>query len=158
MSSLTPTNVVIAGLGGQGVLKCSDILAEAAFRAGFMVKKAEIHGMSQRGGSVTSDVRFGKEVWSPMVPEGEADVLVILETTQLEPNQHVLKQDGILLSVEQLDHKALPSPKTVNTAMLGMLSKHLPEIDEQYWHAAMDAFFPEKLREMNHEAFAVGRK
>ena len=158
MSSHTTKNVVIAGLGGQGVLKCSDILAEAAFRAGFSVKKAEIHGMSQRGGSVTSDVRFGKEVWSPMVPAGEADVLVILETTQLEPNQHMLKPDGTLLSVEQLDAKTLPSPKTVNTAMLGMLSKHLPEIDEQSWLSAMDAIFPEKLREMNHTAFAVGRK
>ncbi len=58
-------NVVIAGLGGQGVIKASDILADAALRAGLDVKKAEIHGMSQRGGSVTSDVRFGEEVLSP---------------------------------------------------------------------------------------------
>ena len=54
------TNIVIAGLGGQGVLKASDIVAEVAFRAGLDVKKSEIHGMSQRGGSVTSDVRFGE--------------------------------------------------------------------------------------------------
>ena len=53
------TNVVVAGLGGQGVLKASDILADAAMRAGFDVKKSEINGMSQRGGSVSSDVRFG---------------------------------------------------------------------------------------------------
>ena len=53
------TNIVIAGLGGQGVLKASDIVADVAFRAGLDVKKSEIHGMSQRGGSVTSDVRFG---------------------------------------------------------------------------------------------------
>jgi len=66
------TNVVIAGLGGQGVLKASDILADAAFLAGLDVKKSEIHGMSQRGGSVTSDVRFGRQVLSPMVPAGEA--------------------------------------------------------------------------------------
>ena len=62
------TNVVIAGLGGQGVLKASDILAEVAFRAGLDVKKSELHGMSQRGGSVSSDVRFGPQVFSPMVP------------------------------------------------------------------------------------------
>ena len=66
----TVTNVVLAGLGGQGVIKASDILADAALRAGFDVKKAEIHGMSQRGGSVTSDVRFGRKVLSPMVPRG----------------------------------------------------------------------------------------
>ena len=67
-------NVVVAGLGGQGAIKASDILADAACRAGFDVKKAEIHGMSQRGGSVTSDVRFGPEVLSPMIPAGEATV------------------------------------------------------------------------------------
>ena len=52
-------NVIVAGLGGQGAIKASDILADVAFRAGRDVKKAEVHGMSQRGGSVTSDVRFG---------------------------------------------------------------------------------------------------
>src|ERR1017187_7626908 len=57
-------NVVVAGLGGQGVLKASDILADVALRAGFDVKKSEIKGMSQRGGSVTSDVRFGQTVLS----------------------------------------------------------------------------------------------
>jgi indolepyruvate ferredoxin oxidoreductase beta subunit len=84
------TNVVIAGLGGQGVLKASDILADAAFRAGLDVKKAEVHGMSQRGGSVACDVRFGAKVLSPMVPAGEADFLLVLEPTQADPNRHVL--------------------------------------------------------------------
>ena len=65
------TNVTVAGLGGQGVLTVTDILAEVLFRAGFDVKKSEVHGMSQRGGSVSSEVRFGKSVASPMVPEGE---------------------------------------------------------------------------------------
>ena len=71
MSSSQVTNVVVAGLGGQGVLKASDILADVAFAAGLDVKKSEVHGMSQRGGSVASDVRFGEHVFSPMVPEGE---------------------------------------------------------------------------------------
>jgi indolepyruvate ferredoxin oxidoreductase beta subunit len=57
------TNIVVAGLGGQGVLKASDIIAEVAFGAGLDVKKSEIHGMSQRGGSVSSDVRFGERVF-----------------------------------------------------------------------------------------------
>lgn len=84
-------NVVIAGLGGQGVLKASDIVAEVAFRAGLDVKKSEIHGMSQRGGSVTSDVRFGSQVFSPMVPEGEADYLVVLAEDQVEVNRAALR-------------------------------------------------------------------
>ena len=77
------TNVVFCGLGGQGVIKASDILADAALRAGFDVKKSEIHGMSQRGGSVSSDVRFGKQVLSPMVPAGEVDYLVVVAPDQL---------------------------------------------------------------------------
>ena len=65
-------NIVIAGLGGQGVLTCSDIVADVAFHAGLDVKKSELHGMSQRGGSVSSDVRFGPQVFSPMVPAGRS--------------------------------------------------------------------------------------
>src|SRR5512138_380993 len=92
------TNVVVAGLGGQGVLKGTDILADAALRAGHDVKKSEIKGMSQRGGSVTGDVRFGPEVFSPMVPAGEADFLLVLESTQVEPNRHLLREGGVLIT------------------------------------------------------------
>lgn len=80
---MSVVNIVIAGLGGQGVLKASDIVAEAAFRAGYDVKKAEVHGMSQRGGSVASDVRYGTRVFSPMVTRGEADFLVVLAADRL---------------------------------------------------------------------------
>ena len=83
---------------GEGVLKASDIVAEVAFRAGLDVKKSEIHGMSQRGGSVTSDVRFGEKVYSPMVPPGEADYLVVLSPDQVEPNRWQIAGRG------QADH------------------------------------------------------
>lgn len=72
-------NFVIAGIGGQGALLVSNVLAEVGVRAGFDVKKTEVHGMSQRGGSVTSHVRWGAKVHSPMVGEGEADFLLALE-------------------------------------------------------------------------------
>jgi indolepyruvate ferredoxin oxidoreductase beta subunit len=85
-------NVVLAGLGGQGVIKASDILADAALRAGLDVKKSEIHGMSQRGGSVTSDVRFGGRVLSPMVPRGEADFLVVLAPSEVEVARPLLRR------------------------------------------------------------------
>ncbi|NLF08624.1 MAG: hypothetical protein GX594_11700, partial [Pirellulaceae bacterium] len=88
----SPLSVVIAGLGGQGVLKASDILADAAFLSGYDVKKSEIHGMSQRGGSVASDVRFGGQVHSPMIPSGEADLLVVLAEDQVENNRPRLRE------------------------------------------------------------------
>ena len=75
----TITNVTLVGVGGQGILLTSDILARAAAISGFDVKKSEIHGMSQRGGSVSSQVRFGAAVHSPIIPDGESDFLVAFE-------------------------------------------------------------------------------
>lgn len=69
------TNILLVGVGGQGILLASEILSEACMLAGYDVKKSEIHGMSQRGGSVVSHVRYGREVFSPIVPEGEGDLL-----------------------------------------------------------------------------------
>src|SRR5512137_2217433 len=111
MSDSKVTNVVIGGLGGQGVLKSSDILADTAVRAGYDVKKSELHGMSQRGGSVSSDVRFGPRVLSPMVPVGEADFLLILASDQVEPNRHVLRQGGVLILPDQVDVNRLLNRK-----------------------------------------------
>jgi len=69
------TNILLVGVGGQGILLASEILSEACMLAGYDVKKSEIHGMSQRGGSVVSHVRFGTKVFSPVVPEGEGDIM-----------------------------------------------------------------------------------
>ncbi|AMV72283.1 indolepyruvate oxidoreductase subunit beta [Desulfuromonas sp. DDH964] len=85
------TNVLLVGVGGQGILLASEILAETCMLAGYDVKKSEIHGMSQRGGSVVSHVRFGSEVFSPIVPEGEGDVLFgfeLMETCRALPLLH----------------------------------------------------------------------
>jgi indolepyruvate ferredoxin oxidoreductase beta subunit len=150
------TNVVVAGLGGQGVLKASDILAEAAVRAGFDVKKSEIKGMSQRGGSVSSDVRFGDRVLSPMVPRGEADFLLVLEATQIEPNRHMLKAGGVLLAPDAVSADALENKKSLNVALLGALSAHLP-LPEAAWIEALRAAFPEAFFENNERAFNAGR-
>ncbi len=154
------TNIVIAGLGGQGVVKASDILADAALAAGFDVKKSELHGMSQRGGSVTSDVRFGhpehSPVLSPMVPPGEAHVLLVLEATQTEVARPLLHPDGLLIGPEVIAPGALKNKKSFNVAMLGALSTALA-IDEAYWHAAIRANLAEKLHAINAQAFATGR-
>lgn len=150
------TNIVIAGLGGQGVLKASDILAQAVFLAGYDIKKSEIHGMSQRGGSVASDVRFGAKVQSPMVPEGESDYLIVLSEDQVAPNRHMLAADGVMITPESLEMDALANRKSINVALLGALSAYL-EIGDEHWMAAIDANLPPKLHEVNHQAFLTGR-
>ncbi len=150
------TNVVVAGLGGQGVLKASDILADAALRAGFEVKKSEVKGMSQRGGSVTSEVRFGDAVLSPMVPPGEADFLLVLEPTQVEPNLYILKPDGQLIKPEAVDPGKLANKKSLNVALLGVLSAHLP-LPEKDWLDALREAFPAEFFAHNQQAFLAGR-
>jgi indolepyruvate ferredoxin oxidoreductase beta subunit len=156
MHNQSVTNVVLAGLGGQGVLTASDILAQAVLRAGYDVKKSEIKGMSQRGGSVTSDVRFGQAVFSPMVTAGQADYLLVLEPTQVEPHRYWLKPEGILITPDQVDATHLPSRKSLNVALLGALSARLP-IPEQCWLDALRAGFAEALFAANQPAFLSGR-
>jgi indolepyruvate ferredoxin oxidoreductase beta subunit len=150
------TNVVIAGLGGQGVLKASDILADVAVRAGYDVKKSEIKGMSQRGGSVTSDVRFGEAVLSPMVSAGEADFLLVLEPTQVDPNRQALKPAGVLITPEAVNPQQLANKKSLNVALLGALSAHLA-LPESDWLAALQEAFPPEFFEHNRQAFLSGR-
>lgn len=91
------TNVLIVGVGGQGVILASNILCEVALRAGFDVKKSEVHGMSQRGGSVTSHVRFGEKVYSPLVPNGKADTLLAFEAAEALRYCHEVHQGGYLI-------------------------------------------------------------
>ena len=98
-------NVLIVGVGGQGIILASDVLGRVAAAYGYEVKKNEIHGMAQRGGSVSSHVRFGKRVSSPIIKTGEADVLLSFE--QLETLRYFpfLSEKG---KVIVNDHKILP--------------------------------------------------
>ncbi len=75
-------NIILVGVGGQGILLAARIVAAAAVRAGFDVTTNEIHGMAQRGGSVTAQIRYGEEVYSPLILEGTADVLGALEAVE----------------------------------------------------------------------------
>jgi indolepyruvate ferredoxin oxidoreductase beta subunit len=92
------TNILLVGVGGQGILLASEILSEAAMLAGFDVKKSEIHGMSQRGGSVVSHVRYGNEVFSPIVPEGEGDILFGFELMETCRSLPLIKSGGIVVA------------------------------------------------------------
>lgn len=90
-------NFVLVGVGGQGTILASDVLAELGLRLGFDVKKAEVHGMSQRGGSVTSHLRWSPRVFSPIIPLGEADVLVAFEKLEAARFISQLKPEGLAL-------------------------------------------------------------
>jgi indolepyruvate ferredoxin oxidoreductase beta subunit len=91
-------NILLVGVGGQGILLASEILSEAAMLAGFDVKKSEIHGMSQRGGSVVSHVRYGSEVFSPIIPEGEGDILFGFELMETCRSLPLIKPGGIVVA------------------------------------------------------------
>jgi len=88
-------NVSLVGVGGQGIILTADILAKTAAIAGMDVKKSEIHGMAQRGGSVSSQVRFGESVASPVIQEGTTDVLVSFDKLEAVRNAHLLSENGV---------------------------------------------------------------
>ena len=151
------TNIVVSGLGGQGVLKITDILSEVLFTQGFDVKKSEVHGMSQRGGSVSSEVRFGEKINSPMVPAGEADILAVLDATQTEVALPVLKENGKLITPDTVPVDQLKNPKALNTMILGALSAGLHQLPEEAFINSINNAFPENLRSLNIEMFQLGR-
>lgn len=90
------TNVLIVGVGGQGVVLASNILCEVALKAGYDVKKSEVHGMSQRGGVVTSHVRFGNKVFSPMIAAGQAHAVLGFEAAEALRFAHEVAENGTL--------------------------------------------------------------
>ena len=92
-------NVLIVGVGGQGVIMVSRVLASICQRQGFSVKQSEVHGMAKRGGTVFSHVRFGSKVWSPTIPRGKSDILVALEWAEgLRWLNHLNKKTGTLVA------------------------------------------------------------
>lgn len=99
------TNILLCGVGGQGTLLASNILAETAMLAGFDVKKSEVHGMAQRGGSVVSHVRFSEKVHSPLIRKGECDLLLAFEELEALRWSEFLKPNGTVLMNTQ---KILP--------------------------------------------------
>ncbi len=90
-------NVLMSGVGGQGVLVASDILVMVAMEAGLDAKKSEIHGMAQRGGSVVSQVRFGEKIYSPLIATGAADIILAFEKLEAVRYLDYLKTDGVVI-------------------------------------------------------------
>ncbi len=97
-------NIMVVGVGGQGTLLTSRIIGKTALNAGLDVKLSEVHGMAQRGGSVVTFVRFGKDVCEPVVEEGDADILISFERLEALRYAHFLKKDGkIILNDHRID-------------------------------------------------------
>lgn len=90
-------DLLVVGVGGQGIVLASDILGEVALTLGYDVKKTDTLGMAQRGGSVVSHVRIGEKVWSPLIKEGESDVLLALEKLEAARWSYYLRPEGIAI-------------------------------------------------------------
>ncbi|MBQ9874940.1 MAG: indolepyruvate oxidoreductase subunit beta [Thermoguttaceae bacterium] len=120
MSAKETTNVVFVGVGGQGILLASAIVATAALESGYDVKTNEIHGMAQRGGSVLAQVRYGKKVYSPLVPKGTATAIASLERTEAIRYVDYLAPDGLAVISDQVI-----VPVTVSSG-----AAKYPELDE----------------------------
>lgn len=115
-------NIVIAGVGGQGVLMASKVLAESALASGMDVKQNEVHGMAQRGGSVISFVRIGDQVYSPVVMPGSADILISFEPLEALRYVHYLKPGAMLVY-----NKGTINPSTVASG----LATYPSDVEEQ---------------------------
>ncbi len=90
-------DIVVAGVGGQGVLVATDVMANAFMSSDLDVKKSEVHGMAQRGGSVISHVRAGPEVFSPLILAGSADAVMALEKMEALRYAHMVRRDGLIV-------------------------------------------------------------
>jgi indolepyruvate ferredoxin oxidoreductase beta subunit len=150
-------NVTFGGIGGQGIIKASELLGWAALYDGYHVKKSEVHGMSQRGGSVESHVRFGKKIFSPLIGEGQADFLLCFHADEHPRLLPFLKKGGVdlapyLAKVQEI----IEDQRALNTALVGVLAAHLP-IREESWQKALQTVFKPKILKSNRQVFAKAR-
>lgn len=151
-------NVLFYGIGGQGVLTAAEVCALAAMSDGYHVKKSEVKGMAQRGGSVESYVRFGPRVLSPLPLPKDCDVIVCLHAAEYARLKDEVRSGGVDLFPYLSKAQATVGDKRIflNTYMLGVLSSFL-DISEAGWLAAMEQKF-KKAPEQNRMFFLKGRK
>lgn len=155
MSPQKPFEVIFAGVGGQGVLLASEITALAAFEEGLEVKKSEVHGMAQRGGSVVSHVRFGQQVHSPLISKGQGDALVAFEASEASRYDALLKPGAVRIEPGCIPMESLPHPRTANIFIVGCLARHLP-FQQLTWEKVITKMVRPSTLEINLEAFRRG--
>lgn len=181
-------SVILVGVGGQGAILISKILTNGFMQAGFDVKQSEVHGMAQRGGSVSTQVRWGSKVYGPVIGKGEADILIALEKMEAVRYADFLKPDGVAIindyampsttvaagleqypegCIEEMQKNFktislnagqiaidLGNAKCMNVVLLGAMCDSLGvDID---WEAVVAETVPEKVRELNLQAFRAG--
>ncbi|MCD6130401.1 MAG: indolepyruvate oxidoreductase subunit beta [Deltaproteobacteria bacterium] len=173
-------NIVICGVGGQGILKTGELISICAMLSNFDVKKSEVHGMAQRGGSVITFVRFSHKVYSPTVPMGEGDILLSFEMLEALRYLKYLKKEGIGISssmkikpadssypenIERdlqkrgfviVDCKSIKDMRFLNTYMTGFVSPLLP-FEENIWLSSIGKVFTKSIEE-NKNIFLKGRR
>jgi len=163
-------NIIISGVGGQGILTASEILALCAMEENLDVKKSEVHGMSQRGGSVVSFVKFGEKVYSPLIEKGSGDVILAFEKAEALRWRGYLKKEGGVVIMNTLEKygvktivvdavklsKEAGDPRTQNTVLLGVLSNFI-DFSVDTWEKVIKYRVPPKTVEANLRAFELGR-
>lgn len=168
-------DIILCGVGGQGILSIATVIGEAATQAGINLKQAEVHGMSQRGGDVQSNLRLSTEpIYSDLIPEGEADIIISMEPMEALRYVPYLRRDGwVITSSEPLvnipnypdidrvlaDLQALPharllpigkmareahTPKSANMLLLGMAADVIGLVSPEQLKAAIAAVFARK--------------
>jgi len=181
------TNILMVGVGGQGIILASDIISLAAMLDQNDVKKSEIHGMSQRGGSVFSHIRFGEKVHSPLIPHKKADILISLEEmetlrwlqytntdtkiiyakTQIKPSADSIYPEGIETAIKKefetvyTVHTNEIKEKTGNAKFFNVvllgLISNFIDIQDKPWHDALNKEVPEGTYDANLNAFNIGK-
>jgi indolepyruvate ferredoxin oxidoreductase beta subunit len=132
-------NFILAGVGGQGTILASDLLAQVGMEAGYDVKQAEVHGMAQRGGSVSSHVRWGSVVYSPLIAVGEADIMVAFEQIEALRYVHFLRPGGAVVVNQQAIAPITVSAGPARYPSMDILRSELAQATERvFWVPAMD--------------------
>ena len=150
-------NILICGIGGQGVILASTVISQLGIKLELDVKKSEVHGMSQRGGAVTSHVRIGNEVHSPLIPTGEADFLISLNPVERERNLHQLKDGGFVIEAPDAVIDTLENIRSLNICTVGIISTFF-DIDEKLWLGVIKEKIKPSLYDKNAKAFQIGRE
>ena len=136
-------SIMIVGVGGQGSLLASRLLGNVLLAQGYDVKVSEVHGMSQRGGSVVTYVKYGDKVYSPVIEKGEADAVIsfeLLEAARCLP--YLAEQAG--------------TAKASNVVLMGVLAARM-DFPEELWQKALEQCVPPKFLELNKKAFELGK-
>ncbi len=120
---MTVINLLVVGKGGQGVLFASEVISSLFIQKGLNVKKSEIHGLAQRGGTVVSHVRIGTLIYSPVIPKGAVDFLIVFDLKEQNHYQSYLKKAGIVITLNEKETTAFNQKKGMNLALVARFFK-----------------------------------